>query len=113
MKNKAIKETELFRKLNLLLLDRNKEHLEEIKEKASLLANENIDNSGLFRGLIEYFYKNPKYLKNIIEDVKENRGHKILKELKECFDKNMPNEDIYQKTGVGINIIKQIRKKNK
>lgn len=112
MRNKNITETELFRGLNILLLDSNKEHLEDIKEQASLLANVTIDNSALFRGIIEYFYKNPKQLKNLIDEVKENKGHKIVQDLQECFEKNMADEDIYLKTGIGIKIIQKIRKEN-
>lgn len=106
-----IRETELFKGLNILLLEKNKLHLEVIKEKASLLANMEVDNSGLIRAFIEYFYKNQDELKDVIEYVKEYKGYKVLEDFKQMFIENKSDEEIEEKVGVARDITAKIRKR--
>lgn len=111
MKNKNVTESELFRKANILLLDKNKDHLEELKEKISLLANVEIDNSGFIRGVIEYFYENQEELKKLVNTVKNYKGYNILMDFNELMGQNKSIEDINKRTGIGMEILKNIEER--
>ena len=110
MKNKQVAETKLFRKLNILLLDKNKEHLEELKEKISLLANVEIDNSGFIRGMIEYLYDHQGELGNLVEYVKEYKGYSILDRFEKMVEANASFKQIEKEIGIGIAILKNLAK---
>lgn len=112
MRPKQLTESELFRKLNILLLDRNKEQLEEIKEKASLLADVEIDNSGLIRGIIHYFFENQDELKKVVPYVKEAKGYNILMQFNEMMDNDKSAEEIEQELGIGKEIFDKVTKKH-
>jgi hypothetical protein len=111
MRTKQLTESELFRKMNILLLDKNKEQLEEIKEKASLLADVEIDNSGFVRGVIEYFYDNPKELKKIVPHIKEVKGYNILMKFNEMVAENKTSKEIEQELGIGFEIVDKVKEK--
>lgn len=113
MRNKQLTESELFRKLNILLLDKNKEQLEEIKEKASLLANVEIDNSGLVRGIISYFHENQEELKKVIPYVKEAKGYNILMKFNEMIAENKNTKEIEKELGIGFEIVDKVKDKYK
>lgn len=111
MRTKQLTESELFRKLNILLLDKNKEQLEEVKEKASLLADEEIDNSGFVRGIIEYFHQNPDELKKVVPYIKEVKGYNILMKFNEMLAENKKPQDIEKELGIGFEIVDKVKQK--
>ncbi|WCK57666.1 hypothetical protein PP175_26895 (plasmid) [Aneurinibacillus sp. Ricciae_BoGa-3] len=111
MRTKQLTESELFKKLNILILDSNKDQLEEVKEKASLLANVEIDNSGFFRGVVEYFYANPNELKKVIPFIKEAKGYNILAQFTQMLEENKTPEEIEKELGIGADIVKKVKKK--
>ena len=111
MRTKQLTESELFRKLNILLLDKNKDQLEEVKEKASLFADVEIDNSGFVRGVIEYFHENPDELQKIVPYIKEAKGYNILMKFNEMLEENKKPKDIQKELGIGVEIVSKIKKK--
>lgn len=111
MRKKQLTETELFRRINILLLDKNKEQLEMIKEKISLLSNVEIDNSGFVRGVIEYYADNPEELKKLVPYVKEAKGYNILLKFNEMIAQNKTPKEIEEKLGISIEIVDEIKKK--
>jgi len=113
MRTKDITETELFNKLNLLLLDRNKEQLEMLKARASMLANVEIDNSCLLRGFIEYFYANPSKLDRTIKHVKSVKGYEVLQKFQTMLEQNASAQAIFEETGVSVEIAEKILSQKK
>lgn len=111
MRNKQITESELFRKLNILLLDKNKDQLEEVKEKASLLADIEIDNSGFVRGVIDYFHANPEELKKVVPYIKEAKGYNILMKFNEMIAENKNLKEIEKELGIGFEILDKVKEK--
>lgn len=111
LKSKQITESELFKKVNILVSDRNKEQLESLKDRASLLANMRIDNSALIRGMLDYFDQHPDDLKKIIPHVTESKGFNILQEFQEMIHENKSLYEIEDKLGISIDIIKKVEKK--
>jgi hypothetical protein len=111
MRKKQLTETELFRKINVLLTDKNKEQLEMIKEKISLLSNVEIDNSGFVRGVIEYFSDNPEELKKLVPYVKEAKGYNILLKFNEMIAQNKTPKEIEEELGISIEIVDKIKEK--
>lgn len=113
MRNKSFVETELFRKSNILLLDKNKNHLEDVKERVSLLANTEIDNSGFVRGVIEYFYENQEELKKLAGYVKEYKGYNILSKFQEMVEANAPFSQIEEEIGISVDIVEAVMERAK
>ena len=111
MIEKQITESELFKKLNILMLNKNKDHLEVIKEKMSLLCNIEVDNSAFLRGVIEYYYDNPDKLKDLIPYVKAYKGYNILSQFQELVEKGKSKEEITQELGLGLDIVESAFKK--
>lgn len=111
MRDKTVTESELFKKLNILLLDKNKEHLEVIKERMSLLANVEIDNSGFIRGTIEYFYENQDQLKILVDHIKDYKGYNVLRRFQELISENASCERISDELGIGVDISKKTIKR--
>lgn len=109
MRTKQLTESELFRTLNILLTDKNKQQLENLKEKASLLADVEIDNSGLIRGLIDYYDTHPEELKKVVSYIKELKGYNILMKLNEMIAENKSDEDIEKELGIGTEIINKVK----
>lgn len=110
MRPKQLTESELFRTLNILLSDKNKQQLEDLKEKASLLADVEIDNSGLIRGLIDYFDKHPEELKKVVPYIKELKGYNVLMKFNEMIAENKSDEEIEKELGIGKKIISKVKK---
>lgn len=108
MENRQITESELFKKLNILLLSKNKDHLDEVKEKISLLSNMEIDNSGFVRGVIEYYFDNPAKLEDLVPYVTEYKGYNILDKLEKLIEKNKTIKEIDKETGIGTDILKRV-----
>lgn len=112
MAERQITESELFKKLNILILDKNKEHLEEVKERMSLLCNMEVDNSGFMRGVIEYYYDNPDKLMDLIEYVKAYKGYNILNQFQDLIDQGKDKKEIDKELGLGLDIIDAVFKKH-
>ncbi|MDF2880103.1 MAG: hypothetical protein K0R54_660 [Clostridiaceae bacterium] len=111
MRPKQITESELFIKLNLLLLDRNKEHLNELTDMTSLISNVVIDSSGFLRGAIEYFYENQSELEKLAPYVENYKGYNVLNLLNQLIAQNVSIEEMSEKTGIGQSIIEKAMEK--
>lgn len=105
-RSNKLTETELFSKTNVLLLEKNKKNLNTLKGRASLLTNTKVDNSGLIRGMIEFFNDNPDELTKVIPYVSKSMGFQVLEEVKSMLDSGIPIEDIIEKTGVAESKLK-------
>lgn len=113
MKEKIFREYEMFQNVRIFLLDKNKDNLEILKEKTSMYSNIEVDNSGLIRAMIEFFIKNQELLKDLVPFVGETMGFVIEKKITEMFAKNCSDTEIEKATGIGKELIKQLRKKTK
>ena len=110
---KKIKETELFQRVNVLLLDRNKQQLQDLKEQLSLLGNIEVDNSALMRGMLDYFSDNPDELDKLVPYVKKTKGYHILKELHQMMDNNKTMGEIEKRLGISVELIEKLEEKQK
>ncbi|WPS85402.1 hypothetical protein SMD22_01880 (plasmid) [Brevibacillus halotolerans] len=107
-----LKETDLFKKFSILLLDRNKERFNDLKEKLSMFSNIKLDNSGLFRAVIEYLYENQTHLPQIVPYVIEYKGFTILENFLEMISKNRTPEEIESQLGINVDHFKMLQKKH-
>lgn len=106
-----VTETELFRAINILLLDRNKEHLDELKAKLSLISNIEMDNSGLLRAIVEYLYDHQELLPQIIPYATKYKGFVIHQEFVRMLEENKSPEDIEKELGISVSLIKELKRK--
>lgn len=111
VKEKNIKETELFRKVNILITDKLKQQMNYEKEKATILSNMKIDNSTLIRAMIAYFYDNESQLRKLVPYLKQVEGQVMLEKFKEMLEKDAELEDIQNELGISIDIIRKIDEK--
>lgn len=111
MRLKQLTESELFRKLNILVLDRHKTQLDNLKEKVSLLGNLEMDNSCFLRGVIEYFDEHPEELKKLLPYVKKTKGYHILFAFQKMVKNNQTSQEIEKLLGVGVEITEKMREK--
>lgn len=107
-KKKNITESALFKKTNVLLLERNRVHLDMIKDRLSMHENIDIDTSVLIRALIEFLYDNPKYLKKLSPYLQDLKGYRILELLEELMEQGLSIEELSEKTGIGIDILETL-----
>jgi len=113
MRKKSVAESELFRKMNIMITDDLKDKMEYEKEKTTLLADMEIDNSALVRAMIWFFYDNEKWLKKLVPYLKKTKGHTLLEEFNNMIQQNADVKEIEQKLGIGIEIIERIESKQK
>lgn len=113
MKKRSVTETELFRKMNILITDDLKEKMEYEKEKATLLADMEIDNSTLVRAMIWYFYDNDKQLKKLVPYLNKTKGYMMLETFNQMIEENAGIDEISKKLGISIDIIEKIEEKQK
>lgn len=113
MRKKSITESELFRKMNILITDELKEKMEYEKEKSTLLADMEIDNSALVRAMIWYFYDNDKQLKKLVPYLRKTKGHTMLEEFHNMIEQNADVKEIENKLGISVEIIEKIEQKQK
>lgn len=113
MRKKNITETDLFRKVNIMITDDLKEKMEYEKERATLLSDVEIDNSTLVRAMIGYFYDNENAMKKLVPYLKKTKGHALLENLHEMMDKNVEAKTIEKQLGIGLDILKKIENRQK
>jgi hypothetical protein len=113
MRKKNITISELFRKMNILITDELKEKMEYEKEKTTLLADMEIDNSSLVRAMVWYFYDNDQQLKKLVPYLKKTKGHNMLEEFHNMVEKNADVKEIENKLGISVEIIEKIEQKQK
>lgn len=106
-----VKETELFKKFSLLLLDKNKEHFDEIKDKLSLYSNVKLDNSGAIRAIIEFLYDNQELLQEIAPYAIQYKGFSLLEEFTKMVKDGRTPKEIEEKLGVSASHYDDLKKK--
>ena len=111
MKKKVIKETDLYTRINILLLDRQKNVLEELKDELSLISNAKIDNSCLIRGIIEFYSKNPSKLTDLKNYMVSQIGGIILERFEDMVASGATDDEIYNEIGIGKDIASDLREK--
>lgn len=111
MRKKGVTESELFRKMNILITDEGKEQLEYEKEKTTLLADMEIDNSALVRAMIAYFYENEKQLKKLVPFLVKTKGHTLLEAFNSMIEKNANPQEIQEHLGISVKLVEKIDKK--
>lgn len=113
LKNKPIKEIELFQKVNIHVTERNKKQLERVVEKLSLLTNIEMDNSSFLRGFLEYSAEHPEVLEKISPYMEEAKGYHFLSEFTKMMNDGMSAEEIDGQLGIGVETAKDLLTKNK
>lgn len=113
MRKKNITESELFRKMNILITDDLKEKMEYEKGRTTLLTDMEIDNSALVRAMIWYFFDNEKALKKLVPYLKKTKGQTILEEFHNMVEQKADVQEIQDKLGISIEIIEKIEQKQK
>lgn len=106
-----VTESELFRKVNILMLDRDKEKLEDIKTKLTLQSNMEIDNSALVRSAIRYFYENPDMVKELVPYVEEAKGFTVLEQFIDMVHEKRSVHEIKDKLGISFELVKNLKSK--
>jgi DNA-directed RNA polymerase subunit N (RpoN/RPB10) len=107
-----VNETDLFKQFTILLLDRNKEHFDVLKEKLSMQANLRLDNSGVIRAMTEFFYDNQELLPLITDYVMENKGFVLLDRFFKLIDQEKTPKEIEDELGVGVKHYKKLKEKH-
>lgn len=107
-----VTETELFRPVHILLLDINKKHLDELKAKISLMANMDMDNSGLLRALLEFIYDRQELLEDIVPYARKYKGFMILQQFLEMIQEQKTPEEIEEELGISAALAEELIKKN-
>lgn len=103
-----VKETDLFKQFSLWLIERNKEHLDEIKEKVSMYANVKVDNSGVMRGIIEFLYEHPELLHDLAPYVAKYKGFNVLREFEGLINEGKTMQEIHDVLGIGVKRIEKL-----
>ncbi|WCF11416.1 hypothetical protein NDS46_31150 (plasmid) [Paenibacillus thiaminolyticus] len=103
-----VKETDLFKQFSLWLMERNKEHLDEVKEKVSMYANVKVDNSGVIRGMIEFLYDHPELLRDVAPYVAKYKGFNVHEEFINLVKQNKSIKEIQDAMGIGEKRIQKI-----
>lgn len=103
-----VKETDLFKQFSLWLIERNKEHLDEIKDKVSMYANVKVDNSGVMRGIIEYLYEHPELLREVAPYVAKYKGFNVLREFEGLVEDGKTIQEIQEAMGIGLKRIEKL-----
>lgn len=106
-----VKETDLFKKFSLLLLDQNKEHFDEIKDKLSLYANVRLDNSGAIRAIVEYLFDNQELLPQMVSYAVKYKGFSLLEEFAKMLKEGKTPEEIEKKLGISVSHYEDLKKK--
>ncbi|MFF2531480.1 hypothetical protein ACFVS2_21470 [Brevibacillus sp. NPDC058079] len=106
-----VKETDLFKKFSILLLDRNKERFDDLKEKLSMISNVKLDNSGFFRAIIEYLFEHQTHLPHIVSYVVLYKGFTILESFQQMVSLHKTPEEIENQLGVSIEHYRTLQKK--
>lgn len=101
------RETDLFQRINVLLLEKNKKQLEELKDKLSLIANVEVDNSAIIRGMIQYLMEHPDKLNEIAPYVKNAKGFNILQEFQTMLSQNTSLKEIEKRLGINIKMVRK------
>lgn len=102
-----INETELFKRNNILLLEKNKEDFEKLKELMSMHISMPVDSSSLVRTFIEYFSDNTKEFVKLKERVVKNKGFNILCSLYDEIATNKNVDSVHNKLGVEKDVIEK------
>lgn len=106
-----VKETDLFKQISLLMLDRNKAHFDDLKEKLSMHANAKLDNSGMVRGIIEFLYEHQELLPPIASYVVQYKGFVLLESFLRMIRQNRTPQEIESELGVSVDHYEQLQKK--
>jgi hypothetical protein len=107
------KETDLFRKFSLLLLDRNKQHSEELKEKLSMYANVTVDSSGMIRAIIEYLHDHQSLLAELVPYILKSKGFYVLEEFNALIEAGKSFEEIEKEIGISVEWLEELKQKGK
>jgi len=95
-----MKETDLFKRHNVLLSRRNKEDMDALKQKISLYTGEKVDVSSMVRGMIRYMSEHPETLSELSTIVEKERGYRYKEQVEQWLEEGVSKEDIKKQLGV-------------
>ena len=95
-----MKETDLFKRHNVLLSKQNKADMDSLKQKLSLYTGEKVDVSSLTRGMIRYMSTHPELLTELSTIVEEERGYRYKQKAEAHLEAGMSKEDIKKQLGI-------------
>ena len=110
MRRSGVKESDFFKQTNISLTKRHKIYLNNLKERAILSTNLNIDNPTFVRAMLSYLNDHPEIIDNIKDYIVDNRGNSYVAKYTYMKSKNMSNEEISEALGVDLELINKISK---
>lgn len=102
------KETDFFKQTNILLTQKHKTKLRELKKIATIGNNIEVDNSTFIRAMIEFLYDKPEICKNIKKYIIQNKGATYVTKFEVAISEGNSPSEIAKSLGVEEDVINKI-----